>query len=293
MNNYFTLDESGQFAYYQIPKQLFTEEKYSGVSAEAKLLYGILLDRMHLSIKNRWEDEQGRVYVFLTVNDVKELLHYGHEKIGRLFCELEKVGLVERKKQGQGKAPIIYPKKIISCIGKSDSKTSENQTSENQTSENQISRPLKNGFPDICFSDANNTEENNTEIINNILSDGDGGAQAQEEQIKAQIEYDVLVERVDKKSLDGIVMLIADAVSGTSPTVTVGGQKFSREAVRSRLSKLECEHIEYVLEAFSKQSTKIRSVKAYLLTLLYNAPAVMEHYYQSAVNHDVFAAATQ
>lgn len=283
MNNYFTLDESGQFAYYQIPKQLFTEEKYSGVSAEAKLLYGILLDRMHLSIKNRWEDEQGRVYVFLTVNDVKELLHYSREKIVRLFRELEAADLIERNRRGQGRASVIYPKKVGFDGVNPNFKKSENRTSRSRETE----------LLEVGFSVVNNNKENNTEIINNILSDGDGGAQAQEEQIKAQIEYDVLVERVDKKSLDGIVMLIADAVSGTSPTVTVGGQKFSREAVRSRLSKLECEHIEYVLEAFSKQSTKIRSVKAYLLTLLYNAPAVMEHYYQSAVNHDVFAAATQ
>lgn len=62
MNKYFTVSESEQFAFYKVPKVLFTDEKYKTVSTDAKMLYGLLLDRMYLSVKNGWVDKQGRVY---------------------------------------------------------------------------------------------------------------------------------------------------------------------------------------------------------------------------------------
>lgn len=113
MNEYFTLNESKQFAFYRVPKALFTEEKYQLISTDAKMLYGLLLDRMHLSAKNNWVDKYGRVYQFFTIKQAQELLHFGHEKICRLFAELEKADLILRKRQGQGKASIIYLKKFI------------------------------------------------------------------------------------------------------------------------------------------------------------------------------------
>ena len=77
------------------------------------MLYGLLLDRMSLSEKNGWADQQGRVYQYFTIEQAQELLHFGHEKICRLFAELSGADLIERKKQGQGKASIIYLKKIL------------------------------------------------------------------------------------------------------------------------------------------------------------------------------------
>lgn len=112
MNKYFTVFESEQFAFYKVPKVLFTDEKYKTVSTDAKMLYGLLLDRMYLSVKNGWVDKQGRVYQFFTVKQAQELLHFGHEKICKLFLELEQADLISRKRQGQGKANIIYLKKF-------------------------------------------------------------------------------------------------------------------------------------------------------------------------------------
>ena len=92
---------------------LFTEEKYKALSTDSKMLYGLLLDRMSLSVKNGWIDRQGRVYQFFTVQQAQELLNFGHEKICRLFAELSIADLIERKRQGQGKASIIYLKKFL------------------------------------------------------------------------------------------------------------------------------------------------------------------------------------
>ena len=113
LNNYFNQNDAKQIAFYRVPKALFTEEKYKAPSTDSKMLYGLLLDRMSLSLKNGWIDRQGRVYQFFTVQQAQELLGFGHEKICRLFAELSAADLIERKRQGQGKASIIYLKKFL------------------------------------------------------------------------------------------------------------------------------------------------------------------------------------
>lgn len=112
MNQFYTAAEAGQYVFYKVPKALFTDDKYKALSTDAKMLYGLLLDRMHLSAKNNWIDSRGRVYQFFTVKQTQELLHFGHEKICRLFAELEAADLICRKRQGQGKSNIIYVKKF-------------------------------------------------------------------------------------------------------------------------------------------------------------------------------------
>ena len=91
---------------------MFAEEKYQSVSTDAKMLYGLLLDRMHLSVKNGWTDRLGRVYQFFTVKEAQDKLRFGHEKICKLFSELEQADLIVRKRQGQGKPSITYLKKF-------------------------------------------------------------------------------------------------------------------------------------------------------------------------------------
>ncbi|MXQ73057.1 hypothetical protein GSF08_03790 [Clostridiaceae bacterium DONG20-135] len=112
MNEYFKVSEAENFVFYKVPKALFTDNRYKDVSTDAKMLYGLLLDRMHLSVKNAWVDKYGRVYQFFTVKQAEELLHFGHEKICKLFRELEQSNLILRKRQGQGKPNIIYLKKF-------------------------------------------------------------------------------------------------------------------------------------------------------------------------------------
>ena len=99
-------------SFYRIPKFLFTDSRYSGLSTDAKMLYGLLLDRMSLSLKNDWIDCHGRVYQFFTIQQAQKILHFGHEKICRLFSELAEAGLLDRKRQGQGKASLIYLREI-------------------------------------------------------------------------------------------------------------------------------------------------------------------------------------
>ena len=104
MYDYFYGAEAEQFSFYRIPKVLFTEERFRSVSAEAKVLYGLLLDRMSLSCKNGWLDRAGRVYIIFTIEEVMTALGCADQKAGKLLHELEsKCRLIERKRQGLGK----------------------------------------------------------------------------------------------------------------------------------------------------------------------------------------------
>ena len=100
-----------QYAFFRIPKLLLTDDRFAEISTDAKLLYGLLLDRMELSYRNGWVDDQNRVFIIFTVEEVMETLRCRSEKAVRLFAELDSkkgIGLIERKRQGLGK-PAIAP----------------------------------------------------------------------------------------------------------------------------------------------------------------------------------------
>ena len=108
--DYFYGQAGELFAFYRIPKALFQEPRFQTLSTDAKTLYGILLDRMSLSVKNGWLDEQGRVFIIFTIEDVKRALCCADNKATRLLRELEKFGLIERKRRGLGKPSLVYVK---------------------------------------------------------------------------------------------------------------------------------------------------------------------------------------
>lgn len=111
---YFHDYESEQFAFYRIPKVLFTDEYFRNLSSDAKVLYGLMLDRMALSIRHQWFDEEGKVYIIFTVEQVIQYMNCGRDKAMKTLAELDTkkgIGLIERVKQGFGKPDIIYVKK--------------------------------------------------------------------------------------------------------------------------------------------------------------------------------------
>lgn len=114
---YFYGAQAEQFSFYRIPKALFTEPNFRELSTDAKVLYGILLDRMSLSLKNQWLDAQNKVYIIFTVEEIMDALNCANQKATRLMVELEKqAGLVERKRQGLGRPNLIYVKNFAATI---------------------------------------------------------------------------------------------------------------------------------------------------------------------------------
>lgn len=158
--DYFYGNDAEQFTFYRIPKVLFTDQRYKSVSVEAKVLYGLLLDRMSLSIRNDWLDADGRVYIYFTLEEAIEFLGFGKDKLVKLYQELDRdrgIGLIERKKQGQGKPTKIYVKNFT--IPGDAPLTSEKPKSEPsaalQTSEMAKSR-LRSGRSADCGISASN-----------------------------------------------------------------------------------------------------------------------------------------
>lgn len=110
---YFYGMEAEMFHFYKIPKVLFTEPEFEMLSYESIFLYGMLLDRISLSRTNGWFDDQNRVYVIFTIEEIEKKFHCANKKAGMLLANLEKCGLVEKKKRGRGLADILYVKNFI------------------------------------------------------------------------------------------------------------------------------------------------------------------------------------
>ena len=120
--------QSGElFSYFRIPKALFQDHRFRQLSSDARTLYGILLDRMSLSAKNGWLDEQGRVYIIYTVREVQESLCCAEHKAVKLFRELEDIDLIERKRRGLGRPSLIYVKDFSSGLPKAQFWCSQNR----------------------------------------------------------------------------------------------------------------------------------------------------------------------
>ena len=95
--HYFQGMECDMYSFYRIPKLLFTSEYFKNLSCEAKVLYGLMLDRMSLSIKNRWFDEEDRAYIFFSVEEIMEMLNCGRNKAVNCLKELDQekgIGLI-------------------------------------------------------------------------------------------------------------------------------------------------------------------------------------------------------
>ena len=117
--DYFYGQAGELFSFFRIPKALFQEPRFQSLSTDAKTLYGILLDRMSLSVKNGWLDKQDRVFILFTIEDVKRALCCADNKATKLLRELEKFGLIERKRRGLGKPSLVYVKNFSAESSKS------------------------------------------------------------------------------------------------------------------------------------------------------------------------------
>ena len=159
---YFRGMEAEQYSFYRVPKVLFTAECFKSLSCEAKVLYGLMLDRMSLSIKNRWFDEEDRVYIIFTVEEVMELLGCGRQKAVKNIAELDTekgIGLIEKKRLGLGKPNVIYVKNFMitdcpepECEEEHEEVHREEQpenSANSQKYENQTSRSMNNGFQEV------------------------------------------------------------------------------------------------------------------------------------------------
>lgn len=129
--DYFYGIQADRFEYFRIPKLLITDKRYKGISSDAKILYGVLLDRMSLSLKNRWIDEQNRVFIIYSIKEICERLECSKDKAMYVMAELDNVkgiGLIEKAKRGLGLPDIIYVKNFATLENKSEVKPAPKPT---------------------------------------------------------------------------------------------------------------------------------------------------------------------
>ena len=282
--DYFYGQAGGFFSFFRIPKALFQEQRFQDLSTDAKILYGILLDRMNLSVKNEWFDKKGRVFIIFTIEDVKRTLRCADNKATRLLRELEKFGLIERKRRGQGKPCLVYVKNFSAESSKERVKNRDNDDS--CGSKIACQDPVKSRG---IKKKENKTEMNNTNPILSDESEKMKNRELLEEYFSHSLEIDLLLRLYpdDEDTLYQIVNLLVDTCATNRKLLHIAGDDKPAEVVRSRFMKLNADHIRFVLKCLAKNSSPIRNMKQYLLASLYNAPTTMQLSYQNQTNHDL------
>ena len=289
MFDYFYGAQAEQFSFYRVPKVLFTKEQFKQLTAEAKILYGIMLDKLDLSVKNKWVDEKGRVYIIYTIEQIMADMNCADQKATKLLDELEKkCGLIERKRQGLGKPNLIFVKNFITGVESS-------MMAQIQNRENHDSGAVNITTADYPKSRGINTNHNNTENsdINPIQSgfDEDGMCERNgyERYFRESLSIDVLLRENlgEEETILGILDLLVDVCCFKRSVMRIAGDDKPLAVVKSRFMKLNAEHIRYVLKCLSENTTKVRNIRQYLLTALYNAPATIRPFYQAWVNNDM------
>ncbi|MCD8336093.1 MAG: replication initiator protein A [Lachnospiraceae bacterium] len=444
--DYFHEYESEQFSFYRIPKLLFTDEYFKKLSCDAKVLYGLMLDRMCLSLKNHWVDSEKRVYIIFTIEQVTEYLNCGRDKAMKILAELDTkkgIGLIDRVKQGFGKPDAIYVKNFIAkpkqqpgdselgngeesdenpedrgrqpeqregemaeCVenkkvqaekngylpkksggddykhvpkepesiaerrgnfweeaeaslvdavlhecesaggsekgvmggsgsgftrvsgypilgaGEADLPQSESpiyrsrekrlvevgkndfMQSDHPTSRGRESPPVTVGKTDPNYTDINNTDMSDTDLINQStrecvraepmpdVIDGMDAITTYTNIIKKNVEYDTLIfdakSDSDKMQIDMIVSLMAETIAVKRETVTIAKAEYPYPYVVNKLLRVGQNHVQYILWCLSKQTGKIWNIKAYVLACIFNAPTMIDAYYQAEVSHDMY-----
>ena len=263
---YFYGTEADTFTFYRIPKLLVTHSYFDNVSNDAKMLYGLMLDRMSLSAKNGWFDEENRVFIKFSIKDAMKLLKIGKNKAIKLFAELDTVdgvGLIERKNQGQGKPAVIYVKSFMSEVLNSN-------RFENETTSGSDIKPLE-------VSKANTNKNKYNNILNELDSNPiDSELKGYELLIRKNLEIDALIERdpYERELYEGIYELVLETVLFQGESMVIASSRYPMNLIRSK---------------FMSTTSKVKNIKKYMLTMLFNAPTTISSYYIAEVNHDMAA----
>ena len=279
---YFRGLEADRYSFYRVPKALIKVDLFEKMSGDAKLLYAVLLDRMNLSLKNGWQDENGNAYIICTIDEIMDSIRCARQKAVKLLDELEhEYQLIERRRQGLGKPNLLYVKDLYAGLSQSNYWKYENHTS----------CGMKNELPGVLKSNGSNTEKINK--TDNSETDLIYPAELQEEEryrhyFKEKLELSIMEQNypMDKAVLHEILELLVETVTSRKKFLRICGEEKPKEVVKSRLMKLESSHIQYILECLKENSTQIRNIKQYLLATLYNAPVTVDSYYSAQVRHE-------
>ena len=313
--SYYTSALASQNAFFRLPRVLYEKECFRGLSNDAKTLYALMLDRMSLSLANKWLDEEGKVFINYSLEDIMDTLNCGKTKAVALLKELDSengIGLIEKKNMGIAKASVFYVMNFVCEEEVAASAEDGEETVEGKTEivDYSVSRVQKMNTeePDVfdyCTHTCSENEPdrvqnlnpnknniNKTNMSKTILSinhDSRDEMEGYREIIKENIDYNSLLMAppYDQEMVEGIYELILETVLSKNEEITIAGDVYPNNLVKSKFLKLNYSHVEYVIACLEKNTTKVRNIKSYLLASLFNAGSTISSYYRAEVNHDM------
>lgn len=261
---------------------------------------------MMLSLPDEWN---------YTTRGLAAICREGVDSIGAALRELEKAGYIVRNQLRDEKGRITDTEYVIYEQPHTSSPDTAYPDTENpyldkpdmdtpDTGGPHTEKPLQLNT-NRSKTDSSNTQKSNTDgsTIHPSINPAGAEPEAPERKngmdgmdtmaayrrlIKGNIEYDCLCGQYGRERLDEILELMLETVCTVKKCVRIGGDDFPAEVVKSRFLKVNSSHIQYVFECIDRNTTKVRNIKSYLLTTLYNAPATIDHYYRAEVNHDLY-----
>jgi hypothetical protein len=282
------LNEVNSKLFYQIPKEFYSNEKYFDLSSDAVILYSILTDRLSLSIKNKWVNNKGEVYLIFTREKLEKLMRKSKSTIVNAFKQLRKFELIEEERQGLRKPNLIF-------INHLELKPIEVEVEEINSPE-PVDMTLKSNIhtsrcsisihPEVRIlnpnqTDSNYTNNNNTDKTNQSISQGNENKELEKVYEKDKKENDGLMDYLNQKYeienmkneselYVSMVNVIHDVVNSTSP-IMVNKDIKPVEVVKARFMKLELRHLQYVFSQIQNYDKGIRNPIKFLTTCLYNS----------------------
>ena len=307
--SYYTSALASQNAFFRLPRALYEKECFRGLSNDAKTLYALMLDRMSLSLANQWLDEDGKVYINYSLEDIMTTLNCGKTKAVALLKELDSesgIGLIEKKNMGIAKASVFYVMNFICEDETAEEKqgldSSEERAGIVSAEEDAVFNNRTHACPENEHDhvqnlnpNKNNINKTNMSKTNPILSinltpeETIDEIEGYREIIKENIEYGslLLAHPYDQEMVEGIFDLILETVLSKNEEITIAGDVYPKNLVKSKFLKLNYSHVEYVINCLGKNTTKVRNIKSYLLASLFNAGSTISSYYRAEVNHDM------
>lgn len=281
--------QSNRFSYFIMPNELFVNQIFDDLSLNAKVVYSLLLDRVSLSYKNNWMDEDDNVYIIYAIDDIAERLRISQSTVSRCLDELEKkYGLIERKRLGLGLPNVIYVNDF-SYIEQNSSDLSNRQIKNSQIDKSGLVK-LTDQDLSICETIHTNTNYTNNNQPNDRLIDSACACESNEqmrvrerELLEEQLDYDDMVselktnnETSEIKLANEIFELILDTLCQTSGAVLIGKDKYPVDVVKNKFRQLNQNLILYVIDCVKESSGDIKNIKAYLLTCLFTAASTFD-----------------
>lgn len=318
---YFYAPQAEQFSFYIVPSRLFTDSRFFDLSAEAKILYSIMLDRMKLSVKNNWVDDKNRVYIVFKVEEVTQYINCGKNKAIKLLQELTEWKLIRRDRTGDRRYPALtyvmnftdyleqqeienatecdegcnekVKEAPVKAAVKETEETDKNATQYEHEKRSlkikpSLERGLKNKPSEVSKSNLiNHTKYNHNNIYNksNLI-----------ESIKKQIDYDVIRDRIEAGEAEGSVEMLDDILQAmvnmscfchARDTIRIASADMPSGVVESQFAKINMEHVLFVLDGLRRTKKKLRNPSAVISTALYNAVGSLNTFYDTEARIDM------